>query len=128
MAMEFTMLGLSIALGLLHVILSHAASLRHGYGWPADASSAAAAPLTGMATRLDSTMRNYLETFTFFAAAVMLSHNVGGRASFMAVGSQLYFYSRLAYLPLCVFGVPYLRSAVWTLSVLGIALVLLSTL
>jgi uncharacterized MAPEG superfamily protein len=46
----------------------------------------------------------------------------------MAVGSQVYFYGRVAYLPLYVFGVPVLRTVVWNLSVLGIVMVLLSIL
>jgi len=127
MATEFIMLALSIALGLLHVILhGQAAGLQRGYGWATSARDAPADPLIGIPARLERAMRNYLETFTFFAATVMLAHSVGGRAWLMAAGAQVYFYSRLAYLPLYAFGVPVLRTAVWYLSVLGIVVILLS--
>jgi uncharacterized MAPEG superfamily protein len=129
MATEFIMLALSIALGLLHVLLSgHAASLQRGYDWSTSPRDAPVDPLIGLPARLERAMRNYLETFTFFAATVMLAHTAGGRAWLLAAGSQIYFYSRLAYLPLYAFGVPYLRTAVWNLSVLGIVVVLSSIL
>jgi uncharacterized MAPEG superfamily protein len=129
MATEFIMLALSIALGLLHVLLSgHASSLQRGYGWATSARDIPVDPLMGIPARLERAMRNYLETFTFFAATVMLTHTLGGHTWLMAVGSQIYFYSRLAYLPLYAFGVPYLRTAVWNLSVFGIVAMLLSVL
>jgi uncharacterized MAPEG superfamily protein len=129
MPTEFIMLALSIALGLTHVLLGgHAASLQRGYGWATSARDVAAEPLVGIPARLERAMRNYLETFTFFAATVMLAHTVGGRAWMMAAGSQVYFYGRVAYLPLYAFGVPVLRTVVWNVSVLGIVMVLLSIL
>ncbi len=129
MPMEFIMLALSIALGLTHIVLSgHAASFHRGYWWLMSARDAAVDPLIGVAARLERAMRNYLETFTFFAASVMLAHTLGGREWMMAAGSQVYFYSRVAYLPLYAFGVPVLRTVAWNLSVLGIAAVLFSIL
>ena len=44
------------------------------------------------------------------------------------VTGQLYFFGRLVYLPLYAFGVPILRTIVWYLSIMGIALVLSSLL
>jgi uncharacterized MAPEG superfamily protein len=127
MPTEFIMLALSIALGLTHVILSgHAASFQRRYGWATSAHDVAAEPLVGIPARLERAMRNYLETFTFFAATVMLAHTLGRRAWMMAAGSQIYFYDRVIYLPLYALGVPVLRTVVWNLSVLGIVVVLLS--
>jgi uncharacterized MAPEG superfamily protein len=37
-----------------------------------------------------------------------------------AMAAQLYFWARLLYLPVYVIGIPYLRSAVWGVSFLGI--------
>jgi uncharacterized MAPEG superfamily protein len=129
MATEFIMLALSIALGLAHVLLSgHAASFQRGYGWATSARDQAVDPLAHIPARLERAMRNYLETFTFFAATVMLTHTIGGRPGMMAAGSEIYFFSRLVYLPLYAFGVPLLRTVVWNVSVLGIVLILLSIL
>jgi uncharacterized MAPEG superfamily protein len=127
MATEFIMLALSIALGLAHVLLhGHAESLQRGYGWALSPRDAAVEPLMGIPARLERAMRNYLETFTFFGATVMLAHTVGRHTKMIAAGSMIYLFARLIYLPLYAFGVPVLRTVVWNLSVLGIVLILLS--
>jgi uncharacterized MAPEG superfamily protein len=127
MAIEFIMLALSVALGLTHVVLhGQSASLQRGYGWAFSTRDAMPEPLMGLAARLERAMRNYLETFTFFAASVMLAHTVGRHTGMIAAGSMLYFFSRLAYLPLYALGVPMLRSIVWYSSLVGIALIVLS--
>jgi uncharacterized MAPEG superfamily protein len=61
----------------------------------------------------------------FFAAAVLMA-NAAGRHNWMtAWGVQLYFWGRVAYLPLYAFGVPLIRSLIWNVATLGIVLVLL---
>jgi uncharacterized MAPEG superfamily protein len=42
-----------------------------------------------------------------------------GRAH-TAIGAQVYFWARVAYLPVYVVGIPYLRTAVWAASLWGI--------
>ena len=41
-------------------------------------------------------------------------------------GAQLYFWGRVAYLPLYVLGVPLVRSLVWNVATVGIVLILLA--
>ena len=41
-----------------------------------------------------------------------------------ALGAQLYFWARVAYVPLYAAGVPYLRTLVWTISLIGLVMVL----
>jgi len=41
-----------------------------------------------------------------------------------ALAVQLYFWARLIYLPLYAAGVPYVRSLVWLVSLLGIVMLL----
>jgi uncharacterized MAPEG superfamily protein len=41
------------------------------------------------------------------------------------LGSQIYFYARVLYLPLYVAGIPVVRTLVWTAASLGIVMVLL---
>ncbi len=45
-----------------------------------------------------------------------------------ATGAQLYFWGRVAFLPLYAIGVPFLRTIAWTAALAGIAMVLLGTL
>jgi len=129
MTIELTMLACSVALGLGHIVLaSHAASFQRGYRWTASARDESVPPLTGVPGRLERAARNYLETFTFFAATVLMA-NAAGRHSWMtAAGAQLYFWGRVAYLPLYALGVPLLRSLAWNVATLGIVMVLLALL
>lgn len=40
------------------------------------------------------------------------------------LGVQLYFWARVAYLPIYVVGIPYLRTLVWTVSMIGIVMLI----
>jgi uncharacterized MAPEG superfamily protein len=42
----------------------------------------------------------------------------------MTLGAELYLYARVAYVPIYAFGIPGLRTLVWTVSVVGIVLIL----
>jgi uncharacterized MAPEG superfamily protein len=125
MTFELTMLTLSIILGFAQIALaSHAASLQRGYRWTASARDEVLPPLAGIAGRLARAQGNFNETFPYFAAAVLIAHVVGIHDWRTHWGAALYFAARLAYVPLYGFGVPLVRSLVWNVAFIGIALVL----
>lgn len=123
------MLALSIVLGLVHLVLaSHAKSRQYGYRWAAGARDAVQAPLTGVAGRLERAAANFLETLPLFAAAVLIAHVAGRHGVLTHWGVQLYFWARVAYLPLYAFGVPLVRSLVWNIALVGIVFMLVALL
>jgi uncharacterized MAPEG superfamily protein len=126
MTIELQMLALSAALGLVQIVLSsHAASFQYGYRWAASARDHAMPPLSGVAARLERALRNFMETFPLFVVAILVA-NVIDRHSWMTVwGAQLYFWGRVAYVPLYAFGVSLVRSIIWNVATVGIILVLL---
>jgi uncharacterized MAPEG superfamily protein len=127
MTLELKMLALSIVLGLVQIVLaSHAASLQRGYVWTASSRDEVVPRLTGVAGRLDRALRNFVETFPLFAAAVLMAHVAGTHSWMTEWGAQLYFWARVAYLALYAAGVFLLRSLVWNVAVLGIILVVLA--
>lgn len=127
MTLELKMLALSIVLGLVQIVLAaHAASLQRGYVWTASARDEAMPALTGMAGRLARALRNFLETFPLFAAAVLLAHVAATHSWMTEWGVQLYFWGRIAYLASYAAGVFLLRSLIWNVATLGIALILLA--
>src|SRR4051812_10676935 len=129
MTLELKFLALSIVLGLIQIVLaSHAASLQRGYRWTASARDRIVPPLTGVAGRLERALRNFVETFPLFAAAVLIAHLAQTHSWVTEVGAQFYFYARAAYLVLYAAGVFLLRSLVWNVATLGIMLILLSLL
>jgi uncharacterized MAPEG superfamily protein len=127
MTLELEMLALSVVLGLAHIVLaSHAASLQRGYLWTASSRDAPVPELTGVAGRLERALRNFLETFPLFAAAVLMAHAAGRHGWMTEWGAQLYFWARVVYLGLYAAGVFLLRSLAWNVATLGIILILLA--
>ena len=78
----------------------------------------------GRNSRACYALANFNETFPFFAAVVLAAHLVGVHDWRTHWGAALYFFARLAYLPLYALGVPLVRSLTWNIAVTGIALLL----
>lgn len=121
MSTELQMLAWSIALGIAQLLISAGfMTAQRGMRWNASARDGTPEPLTGVAARVDRAWHNFLETFPMFVAAV-LAVSVAGRGNDdTALGAQLYFWARLAYVPVYAAGIPYLRSAIWTVSLWGL--------
>ena len=125
MTTELWLLVASIVLGFVHIVLqAHCMNLQRGLHWNAGPRDEPAPPLTGVAGRLDRALRNYLETFAFFAAAVLTAQVTNVHNAFTLWGAWLYVLGRVAYIPLYAFGVRYVRSLAWNVATLGILLVL----
>ena len=128
MTFELAMLAASCVLCLIQIIIaSHAASLQRGYRWTASCRDAEVSPLMGVAGRLERALRNFLETFPVFVAAVFLVHVLDREGTLSEWGAGLYFAARLVYVLLYAAGVPLIRSLVWNVAFVGIALVLLAS-
>ena len=126
MSIEMKCLALAVVLGLVQILLSaHSASLQVGYWWTAVAREART-PLTGIAGRLERALRNFLETFPMFVAAILLVQLTGRTGRMSALGAEMYLVARVVYVPLYVVAIPVVRSLVWNVATVGIALVLLS--
>ena len=127
MTVELTMLALSIVLGLVQIVLNaQSKNMQHGYWWAAGSRDEPRPPLVGTAGRLERALSNFLETFPLFAAAVLIAQAAGKHDWMTVWGAQLYFWARVAFVPLYVLGVSLLRSLVWNVATLGIILILLS--
>jgi len=119
MAIELKLLGWSVVLGLLYVFVAAGlATQQRGLKWNASNRDGEPKPLTGVAARAGRANHNFLETFPFFAAAV-LAVTLANTAH-TALGSELYFWARAAYLPIYLIGIPYLRTLVWAVSLWGL--------
>lgn len=121
MPIELKFLGWAVVLGLLQLGLAATLSTaQRGPKWNVSARDAEVAPLQGLAGRMDRAWRNFMETFPFFAA-LAIALVVADRASAStALGAQLYFWSRVVYVPLYAAGVPYLRTLVWVVGIWGL--------
>jgi uncharacterized MAPEG superfamily protein len=125
MTIEMQMLVWSVALGLLQLIIATTATLGQcGLSWMASPRDGTPKVLTGMAGRLDRANANFLATFVFFAAVVLAGYVLQRHTATTALGAQIYFWSRLIYLPVYALGIPYLRTLIWTASIVGIVMLL----
>ncbi len=82
-------------------------------------------PITGWAGRAQRAHRNMLESLVLFAALVLLVFYTQKSSSMTLLGAQLFFWARLAYALIYVAGIPWLRTAVWFVSVIGLILIFL---
>ena len=125
MTIELALLAWAIVLGLVHVVATGQFTVaQHGlrYGMsPRDENK----PLTGIGARLQRAFANYMQTFPFFAGAILIAHIVGRHSWLTVTGAQFYFWARVAYVPLYAVGVPIFRTMVFVVSVIGIVLVLI---
>jgi uncharacterized MAPEG superfamily protein len=125
MSTELWLLIASIVLGFIHIFAQgQSMTMQRGLRYNAGPRDEPVPPVTGVAGRLERALRNFLETFPLFAAAILIAHVVTVHNGFTLWGAWLYFLGRVFYLPLYAFGVPYIRSLAWNVATVGILLVL----
>jgi uncharacterized MAPEG superfamily protein len=123
--MELKMLIWSIVLGLLHIGLTATLSTQQrGLAWNTGARDSTT-PLTGVAARVDRALQNFKETFPLFAAAILALLFTQHANAETAMGAQLYFWARVAYIPVYAAGISYLRTLIWAVSIAGIVMMLM---
>jgi uncharacterized MAPEG superfamily protein len=124
MSPELRLLGWTIVLGIVQLLLAAMATTRQtGLLWAAGPRDEPRQP-EGIAARLRRAQANLMETFPFFAAAILACHVAGREGGAALTGAELYFWARLAYVPLYALGVPMVRSIAWTVSLVGLILIL----
>ena len=121
MTPELTVLAWSIVLGILQVLVAGGmATSQRGLRWNLSNRDGAAAPLQGAAARADRASRNFLETFVFFAAALVAVVIAQRNSAHTVLGAQVYLCARIAYFPVYIAGIPYVRTLIYAVSLWGI--------
>ena len=122
---ELIILALSVLLLFVHIGMQGMLATRErGSAWnagPRDGDMPALSPLAG---RADRALANFKETYPAFIAAVLIVVVAGRTGGWSELGVWLWLVARLAYIPLYLAGIPYIRSLVWMVSAVGILLVL----
>jgi uncharacterized MAPEG superfamily protein len=122
-----TMLTLVVYMAILTWLTLLAASLIRAKGWtPAGTKIALgnrdnlpeATPLAGRAQR---TATNTLESFVLFAVIALVAQAAGSTSPRIVTGAEMFFWARIAYIPVYYAGIAYLRTAVWVVSIVGLA-------
>ena len=122
MSIELTYLVWSATLAFMYVLvqstayrmdygLLHAGSQRDGERAP-----------NKWAARGNRALRNFLETYGLFIALAVATELSGRSNGMTQWGTQLWFWSRVAYLPAYFIDIPFARSAVWSISLVGLVM------
>ena len=78
---------------------------------------------TPLAGRADRAARNMLENLVLFIALLAAVHFAGKVNAQIQLGANIFFWSRVAYWPAYVAGTPLVRTLVWSVSIIGLAII-----
>lgn len=121
---EMIVLGWSMILFLVHMAVQAAPALKErGAAFNAGPRDDPR-PLSAVGGRCQRAFDNFKETWPLFIALALglaITHRGGGTA---ATGAWIWLGGRIAYLPLYILGIPYLRSVAY--GVAGVGLVMMA--
>jgi uncharacterized MAPEG superfamily protein len=124
MTIELTLLAWTLVLAFVQILLFDVARTRqYGLGWNTGPRDEAMPPLSAVAERLRRAQDNLYETLPLFIGAVLIAHLAGRDSRWTAIGAHIYFWGRVAYVPLYAFGVRQIRSLVWLVSIAGLVII-----
>ncbi len=124
MSIELTMLLWVVILYLVQLLAQVLAGLmENGLGYSFGARDEWVNP-TGIASRIERAYYNLLESLPAFAALILIAIFTGKANEMTALGSQMFFWARLAYLPAYISGIPVVRTLIWGVSMAGLVLIL----
>jgi uncharacterized MAPEG superfamily protein len=125
MPVELTILAWSAVLLLVHIFAAgNAKTKQYGTEWNMGARDETLPPLVPVAGRLVRAQANFLETLPI-AIIALIGVVVAGRTSqWTAIGGFVWLGARIVYLPLYGYGVPKIRTLVFLVSLVGLAMII----
>ena len=124
MTVELKLLVWSTALALIQMVVALSAAIAQVGLLPLVGNRENLPAFQGWAGRAQRAQRNMLENLIIFAALVLVAQFAGKTNVATALGAQLFFWSRLAYAPAYVIGIPWLRTGLWGVSFVGLLQIL----
>jgi uncharacterized MAPEG superfamily protein len=79
--------------------------------------------IRGWAGRAARAHRNMIENLVLFAALVLVAVVADKTNGTTLLGAQIFFWARVVYAGVYIAGIPWLRTAVWGVSVVGLAMI-----
>jgi uncharacterized MAPEG superfamily protein len=128
MPLELKLLVWSVVLTLAQVIVAASGTIMQVGLVPLAGNRENLPPVEGWPGRAVRAHRNMLENLVLFAALVLTAQAAGKTGAMTALGAQLFFWGRVAYAPIYIVGVPWLRTAVFGVSAAGLVIILIQLL
>lgn len=128
MPLELKLLVWSAALALVQMTVALVAAITQVGFLPLIGNREKLPAFEGWTDRAQRAYRNMLENLVVFAAVVLVAQLAGKTNAGTALGAELFFWARLAYAPIYVVGIRWVRTALWGVSFAGLLQVLLQLL
>jgi len=125
MSLELQLLVCAVALTVIQLVVAVLGSITQVGMPPLMGNREGMAEFTGWVGRAHRAHRNMLESLVLFAALVLVAHAAGRENAMTALGAQLFLWGRAAFAVIYLVGLPYLRTAAWTVAVAGLVLIFL---
>ena len=124
-AVELKLLIAAIVIGMIQLFwAAGAARAQQDIKWAAGPRDTPM-PISGVAARLQRAFWNFVETFPFFAAAILADAVAGKLGTPLTVwGASLYVGGRAVYPLLYATAVPLVRTLAWFVSIVGLIMVI----
>jgi uncharacterized MAPEG superfamily protein len=121
------LLCLSVVMLVFHILLQgFLATKELGSDWNAGPRDEAKEPKGVMAGRAARASKNYQETYPAFIGLLLGLAFIGDASGWGILGGWLWLLARIAYVPLYLAGIPYIRSLVWLGSLLGLLVMMIA--
>jgi uncharacterized MAPEG superfamily protein len=122
---ELTVLAWSCVLALVHISAAARVKTRqYGTTWNMGARDETLPPPDPLVGRLARAQANFFETFPIAAAAILIVSITDQTTEWTKLGAIIWLGARILYLPVYAAGVAKIRTAIFLVSVLGIAMIL----
>ena len=125
MSDELTLLIWSVGLTFIQILVAVTGATLQ-FGLPDLAGSRENLPsASGWAGRAQHAYRNMLESLVLFAVLVLVTEITNRNNAVTGFGAQLFFWARVIYALMFVVDLPWLRTGVWGISIIGLILIFL---
>ncbi len=122
---EITLLAWSAILAIVHMLVTVQALVNQKGLMTAFGNRENLGELAGWGGRAQRANVNMAQNLVVFAAVVLAAVAAGRTNDMTLLGAQLFFWGRVAYAVCYLGGIPYLRTASWLVSIIGIVLILI---
>ena len=80
----------------------------------------------GFPARTDRAAKNMLENMVLFTALALVACVGGVTDPHVELGARIFYWARLAYIPIYMVGIPVARTGIWAISVIGMGMIFAS--
>jgi uncharacterized MAPEG superfamily protein len=125
MPVEIRILALGAVLLFVHIfVATRFKTAQYGRKWNVGARDDALPEPNPVTGRLMRAQANFQETFPIAIVALLGVVVAGKTSQWTALGGWIWLGARVVYLPLYWAGIPVVRTVVWTIALIGLAMVI----